>query len=386
MAPLTSQTGGIAIAEPFHLHRTNNFLPALDKSSKGDIVHAACGRSHSLLVTRGGQVYASGTNANSQIALPRSGETQIFTRIEGAPWSKSSDPVVQVAAGLTFSLFLTANGRVYACGSMEKGQLGNGRTGEHFVSGNRMAFAEENTPILVKGLADKKIVSISCGQQHSIALDDQGFCYVWGFAGYGRLGLGNAIDQYNPVLVPQFARENVHSRAEAVYAGPTNSVVVDKSAAFYLAGKWKTSGDGGAGQGWTSFRYMQALMGCKIRKVSLGGVTLFAVADELESSLISQSPFATMNVGWGQSASNGELGAGEGKPRSATQPVRCEPLDGIGLLDIAAGQNTTFCEFAKRTVGLGNKKSCTSSLTQFVPIFPPPSSDSLSKESRRALL
>lgn len=228
---------------------------------------------------------------------------------------------------------------------MEKGQLGNGRTGEHFVSSKSMAFGQENAPILVKGLADKFITAISCGQQHSIALDDQGFCYVWGFGGYGRLGLGNANDQLTPALVPRFARENVHSRAAAVYAGPTSTAVLDNSRAFFLAGKWKSSGDGGSGQGWTSFRYMQALMGCKVRKASLGGVTLFAVADETDLGLTKSSPFATMNVGWGQNASNGELGAGEGKPRSATQPQRCEPLDGVGVIDIAAGQNTTYCEY-----------------------------------------
>lgn len=29
----------------------------------------------------------------------------------------------------------------------------------------------------------KKIIQIACGQQHSIALDDEGFCYAWGFGG-----------------------------------------------------------------------------------------------------------------------------------------------------------------------------------------------------------
>ncbi|CAO1637787.1 unnamed protein product [Sympodiomycopsis kandeliae] len=331
--------GGTSIDEPILLDRTRHFSPPLDTTSRSDIVHAACGRSHTLMVTQGGAVYAAGSNATSQLALPRQADTPIFTRIEGAPWTKAGDPVVQVAAGLTFSLFLTASGKVYACGSMEKGQLGNGRTGEHFVSSNKLAFAEEDTPILVKALADKKIVSISCGQQHSIALDDQGFVYVWGFGGYGRLGLGNANDQYTPTLVPSFARENVHSRAAKVYAGPTSSVVIDNSATFWLAGKWKATGDGGSGQGWTSFRYMQALMGCKIRHAALGGVTLFAIADEVESTA---APNATMNIAWGQNASNGELGLGFDKPRSATQPLRCEPLDGLEVLSVAAGQNTTF--------------------------------------------
>lgn len=41
-----------------------------------------------------------------------------------------------------------ADGRftVYACGSGEKGQLGNGRTGEHIATGNRTGFDIESEP------------------------------------------------------------------------------------------------------------------------------------------------------------------------------------------------------------------------------------------------
>ena len=35
---------------------------------------------------------------------------------------------------------------VYACGSGEKGQLGNGRTGEHIATGNRTGFDVESEP------------------------------------------------------------------------------------------------------------------------------------------------------------------------------------------------------------------------------------------------
>jgi len=92
-----------------------------------------------------------------------------FVKIETADFVKAKDPVVKVSAGLTFSLVCTESGKVYAMGSSEKGQLGNGRTGEHFASGNKLAFVNESDPILVKALAEKKIVSVACGQQHALA-------------------------------------------------------------------------------------------------------------------------------------------------------------------------------------------------------------------------
>lgn len=89
-----------------------------------------------------------------------------------------------------------------------------------------------------------------------------------------------------------------------------------------------------------TFKYLPELMGCKINKASQGGVTLVAVADEQKDAKGEHE--ATMNIVWGQGAANGELGLGFDAPKSATKPQRCEPLDGISILDVACGQNTTF--------------------------------------------
>jgi alpha-tubulin suppressor-like RCC1 family protein len=67
--------------------------------------------------------------------------------------------------------------------------------------------------VYVKAFEGKKIVQIACGQQHSIALDSQGFVHVWGYNGYCRLGLGNQQDVLTPKVVPQVSRlPSNHSR------------------------------------------------------------------------------------------------------------------------------------------------------------------------------
>lgn len=69
---------------------------------------------------------------------------------------------------------------------------------------------------------------------------------------------------------------------------------------------------------------------------------MICTADE---DAASRGPFeATMNIVFGQGVLNYELGLGAGAPKGSTKPIRCETLDGIAILDIAAGQNTTFCE------------------------------------------
>ena len=87
---------------------------------------------------------------------------------------------------------------VFSFGSAEKGQLGNGKTGEHIVTGGKTVFDYEWEPskpvvllhityyvaqiigllVPVRGLEDKKVVEIACGQQHSIALDETGSVYT----------------------------------------------------------------------------------------------------------------------------------------------------------------------------------------------------------------
>jgi len=45
-------------------------------------------------------------------------------------------------------------------------------------------FDVQDEPLLVEGaLKGKQIVQITSGQQHNIALDDEGYCYGWGFGG-----------------------------------------------------------------------------------------------------------------------------------------------------------------------------------------------------------
>lgn len=108
---LASSTHGTVISSATRLDRDNDFSPALSHGPEGDIVHVACGRSHSLLCTRGGSVYATGKNANGQCGIANLGDIGRFKRIDTAPFVKEKDPVIQVAAGVTFSLLCTASGK-----------------------------------------------------------------------------------------------------------------------------------------------------------------------------------------------------------------------------------------------------------------------------------
>ncbi|KAK4701353.1 hypothetical protein P7C70_g4879, partial [Phenoliferia sp. Uapishka_3] len=304
-------------------------VPAALKSQ--GIVSAGVGRSHTILITDAGEAWSAGLNTLGQCGHSNVEHLASFARVGGA---LLRERVVAASAGITFSLFLTDDGKVYAVGSGEKGQLGNGKTGEH-IAASKVFFTEQPDPILVKGaLEGKNIVQISCGQQHSVALDDEGFCYAWGFGGLGRLGLGAQYDALVPTVIPNFAGPNLVTRAAKIATGGTNSLFIDAQGMVSLCGKWKTTGDGSAGQPWMTPKLVQDIMGYKFDLITAGGVTIFAHTNEPKEG--------DFLVGWGQGAIHGELALGAGAVKSATKPQRIESFDNLDVLDMAAGQNTTF--------------------------------------------
>ena len=95
--------------------------------------------------------------------------------------------VTKVAAGYGFSLLVTDQGHVWSLGINEKFQLG---LGHRF---------NQDKPQLIKTLAARaKIVDISCGQQHSMALDEEKKLWSWGLGVFGQLGHSTLRDEPVP--------------------------------------------------------------------------------------------------------------------------------------------------------------------------------------------
>ena len=290
--------------EPVRLNALpdSNVPPELKEQK---IVYAACGRGHTILVTDQGEAWSAGWNVSGQVSHPsqrcaqpgctvmltlRCVQSQCgrpeqehissFQRIKGGDLTHG-DKIIQASAGVAHSLLLTEDGKVFAVGTAEKGVLGNGRTGEH-IAGSRVLFQTESEPLLVKGAIEgKKIVQITSGQQHNVALDSEGYCYAWGFGGeffvaalslhsnqltspilslgLGRLGLGVQADSLIPAQIPYFANSNPLLRCKKIAAGSTNTLFIDNQDMVLLCGKFKVSGDGSAGQVSRSFRRLSSV-------------------------------------------------------------------------------------------------------------------------------
>lgn len=84
--------------------------------------------------------------------------------------------VVLAACSYHHTVFLCGDGTLFSCGRNDSGQLGHGDT------------ADKKTPQAILS-APKHVVSISCGQFHTVASTAQGVVYACGKNDYGQLGM-----------------------------------------------------------------------------------------------------------------------------------------------------------------------------------------------------
>uniref|UniRef100_A0A8B9JR19 RCC1-like domain-containing protein n=1 Tax=Astyanax mexicanus TaxID=7994 RepID=A0A8B9JR19_ASTMX len=100
-----------------------------------------------------------------------------------------TEPVVGVSCGENHSLIVAENGRVFSCGRNSKGQLGRAKS------------KDTKQPGIIEGLGG--VAAVACGQEHSLALCDSGQVFSWGQNSYGQLGLGKSVPlQPVPAVIP----------------------------------------------------------------------------------------------------------------------------------------------------------------------------------------
>uniref|UniRef100_A0A8C3XC49 HECT and RLD domain containing E3 ubiquitin protein ligase family member 6 n=1 Tax=Catagonus wagneri TaxID=51154 RepID=A0A8C3XC49_9CETA len=150
------------------------------------LLQAASGEHHSLLLLSDGAVQSCGDNSRGQ--LGRKG-VQRGERPERIPALETLQ-VCLVSCGKEHSLAVCHKGRVFAWGAGSDGQLGTGE------------FKEINFIPKKITLTGVKIIQVSCGHYHSLALSEDGQVFSWGKNSHGQLGLGKEFpSQANPQRV-----------------------------------------------------------------------------------------------------------------------------------------------------------------------------------------
>ena len=142
------------------------------------------GSMHSLIISENGKAYVSGNNNKGQLCLGDLGTTSVdmFTEVNGL------DNVIDGAVGAEFTLLLTADGKVYGCGSNDVGQIGQ-----------PPQTRSSSGPVLIKEL--NGITGLSAGQSFSLFINaNEGT--VWG-SGSNLFIQQCEFTDGNPLLTPK---------------------------------------------------------------------------------------------------------------------------------------------------------------------------------------
>ena len=194
---------------------TNNaYLP---ESVASNVVAVAAGADHSLFLKADGTLWAVGYNGDGELGDGTNIDKQL-------PECVASN-VVAVAAGEWHSLYLTSDGTLWAMGQNNWGQLGDGTT----------------TSQLLPEPVASNVVAVAAGAWHSLFLKTDGTLWAMGNNWYGQLGDGTTTDEHLP--------ECVASNVVAVAAGMWHSLYLTSDGTLWAMGN---NGDGELGDGTTT--------------------------------------------------------------------------------------------------------------------------------------
>ena len=134
--------------------------------------------------------------------------------------------IKEVCCGNEHSLAVTIEGNLWAWGHNDVTQLGIGTTAGSYI----------NQPERVYGISNIK--QISCGYEHSAALNDSGELYTWGQGQGGILGHGDLENQPTPKKVEYFV--NKHLEVTKICCGGLHNMAIAGDGDLFTWGR----GDG----------------------------------------------------------------------------------------------------------------------------------------------
>lgn len=175
-----------------------------------------------------GVAYAWGNNASGQLGNGESDSQNSQAWLSRVALPATEGGCLSIAADGTHALGLMADGRLYAWGGNDQGQLG-------FAASTNALW-----PTLVRAPGRGAVwQAVAAGRDFTLALDTLGRLWGWGANGYGQLGLGHTNRVDGPVRAPTSERP---IQWQTLVAGSSHALALTVDGELYA---W---GDGRSGQ------------------------------------------------------------------------------------------------------------------------------------------
>ncbi|XP_064416275.1 probable E3 ubiquitin-protein ligase HERC3 isoform X2 [Latimeria chalumnae] len=272
------------------------------------VKEVACGGYHSVFLQNDGSVYTCGSSTEGQLGHEKGGyKPEQVTNL-------SAQNIVHVACGRAHSLAVNDKGQVFSWGAGSDGQLGHGSADETI-----------KVPRLIKKLNEHKVVQVTCGSRHCIALTKDGQLFTWGENTYGQLGLDKGCPAQP---VPQCVKSLAGIPLAQISAGGAHSFALSLSGAVFGWGK-NTAGQLGLND------EQDRDVPCHVKSLRSQNIVYLSCGEEHTAALTKSGGVFTFGAG-----SCGQLG--HDSTNNEVNPRRVLELMGSEVSQIACGRHHTL--------------------------------------------
>ncbi len=262
----------------------------------GTVRQIAAGQVTSAAVLSDGSVWAWGDNFNGVLGNGTFCNCAVTTPRQVPGVSAITEVAVSIGSNDVYAV--RSDGSLWAWGSNQWGQLGNGTT------------ASSYTPVQVPGLTG--ITQVSGGPSYVLAVRSDGTVWAWGDNSFGELGDGTTVSHLAPEQVP-----GLTGIRQVSASGPSFAVRSDGTLFAWGPDNYGVLGNGTAGGFVTS----------PVPVPGLTGITQVASSD---GNVLALAGSGGTVWAWGIN-NNGQLGDGTTTSRLSPEPL---PLTGITQIAI----------------------------------------------------
>jgi alpha-tubulin suppressor-like RCC1 family protein len=206
----------------------------------------AAGNGNGYGLTDDGTVYSWGGNTYGQLGNGSATSSNVPVAMDGTPWKGKT--ITQIASGGTTAYALTNDGKVYAWGDGQNGQLGDGLSG----AGNCSTKYCSTTPMQISALDGKQIRQVVGTNNNGYALADDGTVYSWGGNTFSQLGTSALTTGYQPpapVVYGAFPWTAPTTKIVQIATGGNSAFALGADGTVYA---WGSGTNGALGNGTTA--------------------------------------------------------------------------------------------------------------------------------------